>query len=134
MDIRERGTTTGTGTDTTTWRLAYLDVAAKEAKEFLNEEQYAHAVQQFVGLAEELDPRRPATVDVERIEDYWELRDKGGVLGKINLRIYFTIIDTTRTIVVLGCWKKEAEGKVPAFIRARIRSRLRFVKDQGQAN
>ena len=33
----------------------------------------------------------PLSVEVKSIEDYHELRDKGGALGKINFRAYFFI-------------------------------------------
>lgn len=61
------------------------------------------------------------------VENFFELKDKGGVLGKINLRIYFAVFDDFEAVVVLGCWKKEAEGKVPAYTLIRMRGRFRYV-------
>lgn len=78
-------------------------------------------------MAAESDPRKPALSDVRSIENYFELRDKGGVLGKLNVRVYFAVIECSKTIVVLGCYKKEAEDKTPQYIRSRMRNRLRFV-------
>jgi hypothetical protein len=42
-------------------------------------------------LAMEVDPTHPATVTVEAIEDFYELKEKGGILGKKNIRVFFGI-------------------------------------------
>lgn len=65
------------------WDLGYLDAAAKDARRFLAEAQYAHIVQQFDDLAGESDPAQSDTVDVRPIDDFFELRDKGGLLGRL---------------------------------------------------
>ena len=124
MEIRP-----GARTRTQVWKLSHVAVAAKEGGRFLDETQYAHAVDLCVQLAEEQDPRRPLTLDVDKIEEFYELKDKGGVLGKINLRIYFAVFDESKEVVVLGCWNKNVEGKVPTYIKTRMRNRLRFVLD-----
>jgi len=111
------------------WPLKYVNIAAKDASKFLTDAQYAHALDLCRQLAAEKNPRYSDLLDVEAIEDFFELKDKGGVLGKINLRIYFAVFDgEEKSIVVLGCWKKETDGQVPRYIKARMRSRLRFVK------
>jgi hypothetical protein len=113
------------------WRLAFFEQAVAEAKSFLTEPQYAHAVEQFELLAQEEDPTHPVLADVKAINDFHELRDKGGVLGKINLRVYFWVCDAPlRIIVVLGAWKKEAEGKTPPRILARMKSRRRLAEQE----
>jgi len=111
MEIRRREGKTGTDEHTKAWALAYLDVAAKEGRKILDDDQYAHVVQQFEALATEQVPSMVAYADVKPIEDFFELRDKGGVLGQINLRVYFAIVGEQHTLVVLGCYKKEDEGK-----------------------
>ncbi len=107
------------------WTLAYFDAAAADGRRFLTEEQYWYVVGQLEQLGDEDDPTHPLTVDVRPIEDYHELRDKGGILGKINLRVYFWVATEHRTIVVLGSVKKEAEGKVPSHVKIRMRNRKR---------
>src|SRR4051794_9773379 len=89
------------------WALAYLPVAADEGRKFLNDDQYAHAVGLIEALAFEQDPTHPKTVDVRPFKgmDFFEVRDKGGVLGKINLRIFFTVDHDRKRIVVLGAIK-----------------------------
>lgn len=110
-----------------TWELAYTDVSGKEAHKILTDDQYAHVVQQFEILAGEVNPRGSRIVDVRPIESFHELRDKGGILGKINLRVYYTVLDDKKKIVVLGCYKKEDEGATPVRIKARMRNRMRIV-------
>ncbi|MGE3175845.1 MAG: hypothetical protein AB7O32_00130 [Vicinamibacterales bacterium] len=107
------------------WSVLYLEQAASEARSFLNEEQYAHAVDLLRTLAEEVDPRRAQMVQVESVEDFFELKDKGGVLGKINMRVFFIVLPASKAIVVLGAVKKEADGKTPTVVRCKIRVRKR---------
>lgn len=111
------------------WSVYYLSVAREEATAFLNDGQYAHAVDLVRALASEADPTHPATVTVEAVEGFFELKDKGGILGKINLRVYFTVSPKEKTIVVLGAIKKEAEGQTPAWVKIRIRNRLRKFRE-----
>ncbi|MCW5775080.1 MAG: hypothetical protein KIS87_01365 [Phycisphaeraceae bacterium] len=107
------------------WSVYYLSVARDEAMAFLNGGQYAHVVDLVRALATEPDPSHPTTVTVEAIEDFYELKDKGGILGKINLRVYFTLNSKEKAIVILGAIKKEADGQAPAWVKIRIRNRLR---------
>lgn len=121
--------TTGTRTqgEAATWGLAYTDVSAKEAHKILTVDQYAHVVQQFELLASEVTPRLNSIVDVRAIESFFELREKGGILGKINFRAYYAVLDDKHLVVVLGCYKKEDEGATPVRIKTRMRNRLRIV-------
>lgn len=95
----------------------------------MSDDQYAHAVESFDQLACEQNPRLSATQDVRPIDDFFELRDKGGILGKINLRVYFAVFDEQKLLVVLGCRKKEEENQVPSFVVAKMRNRLRVAKE-----
>src|SRR5262245_30271387 len=71
------------------WNVLIIDFAFDEAMKFLDEAQYAHLAEQFRELAGQADPTRSLTVSVDAIEDFHELRDKGGVLGKINVRVFY---------------------------------------------
>ncbi len=126
--IKTRTTTSATG-GPTTWRLGYLRVCEKEARKLLNDSQYEHVLYLFDDLARSDDPRRSETQDVRAIEDFYELRDKGGILGKINLRVYFAVFDNVRVILALSCHKKENEGKTPGYIKAKVRNRMRYAKE-----
>jgi hypothetical protein len=113
-----------------TWDLAYLKVASEEGRTFLSEVQYDHAVHQFEALACEKDPSHPkCAVDVQSHGDFLEMRDKGGVLRKINLRVYFILVDKpSKTIVVLGAYKKEDEGQTPRQVVIKMRNRAKVAK------
>ena len=130
MEAKTRALKKGTSLETPKWELAYLEVAEKEARKFLTEEQYVHAVQQFEQLAYETDPTNSETQDITKIEDFYELRDKGGLLRKINLRVYFTLFEKKKQILVLAAYKKEDESKVAKRIIIRVRNRLRVARKQ----
>ncbi len=107
------------------WTLAYLDVAEKDGTSFLDPDQYAHAVSLFDDLASESNPRISDRQSVKKIDEFYELRDKGGILRKINLRVFFAVLDEKKLILVLGSIKKEDEGAVPNYIVRKMRNRLR---------
>lgn len=110
------------------WRLLYLEAAAREGRKILDDIQYAYVLEAFDEIALARDPKSPETHDVVPIYDFFEFRDKGGHLGKINLRVYFSVHEEVRSIVVLSTYKKEDEGKTPARIVRRAKNRLRQVK------
>lgn len=116
--------------ETPQWELGYLEAAKRDAKRFLTEEQYTHAIQLFEDLAYESNPTKSETQDVCKIFEFYELRDKGGILGKINLRIYFTIFKERKLILVLATYKKEDDSQVPHHIVIRVRNRLRVIKEE----
>lgn len=110
------------------WRVGYLEAANKDASKFLDEDQIEHLRQQIIDLATHENPRVSQTQNVERIEDFFELKDKGGILGKISVRVFFAVFDEDTLIVVLGCHKKESEGQTPRHVIVRVRNRLRQAK------
>ncbi len=112
------------------WELGYLEAAEKDARKFLTDEQYAHAVELFESLACEPEPTRSKTQRVEKVQEFYELKDKGGILGKINLRVYFALVKKRLLILVLAVYKKEEEEKTPPHIVIRIRNRFRAAMRQ----
>ncbi len=102
-----------------------LGIAAKEGREFLTPGQYRHVsdlVKQLVGFGRrEFDSH----LVYRQVGEFWELKDKGGTLGKINVRVYFKFDDKKNEIVVLSAYKKEDDGAVPKHILIRIRNRWR---------
>ena len=127
MRINDRAPRTRDG-KTQSWRLRYLDAAVKEGRKILDDIQYAYAVEAFDEIAFARNPKSPETHDVRPIFEFFELRDKGGHLGNINLRCYFSVQEEERQIVVLSVYKKEDEGQAPNRIVRRARNRLRHVK------
>lgn len=130
MKVRTRKAKRSSSLETPKWELGYLDAAEKDARKFLSDEQYAHAIQLFEDLAYESDPTKSQTQDVRKIDQFYELRDKGGILGKINLRVYFALFDGRKIILALCTYKKEDEGKTPPHIVTRVRNRLRIAQQE----
>lgn len=113
------------------WSVWVLDIAHPEAMDVLNPEQYAHVAEQFKELARHDDPTHSEVVDVRPIEEYYELRDKGGVLARLNVRVFFWVDKGKRAIVVLGTINKKNDGQTPKGDRIRMRRRLRLYREGG---
>jgi len=115
------------------WTVLILDLAHREAGEFLTEAQYRHVAEQVQELTRETDPTHAVTQTVRAVEDFWELKDKGGVLGKINVRVFFVLDKPRAAIVVLGAINKKNEGPTPFGDKARMKRRARkyFAGDYG---
>jgi hypothetical protein len=107
------------------WSVHILDVAHAEAIDLLDEDQYQHAAQQVKELAREDDPSHSVTQSVDSIEAFLELRDKGGILGNINLRIFFHLDAERSVLLVLGVINKKNDGPTPKGDKVRMRNRLR---------
>lgn len=107
------------------WRIGYLDVVKKEAQKHLTDEQYAHVIGLIEELACEDDPTKSQTQHVEKIENFYELKDKGGILGKINVRVYFILIPEQKLVLTLKFDKKEQDGKPSRHAVTSVRNRLR---------
>jgi len=107
------------------WGVDVLDQSHSEAMAFLDEAQYSHIAAQVRELAMEDEPTLSQTVDVRPIDTFFELRDKGGILKKINVRVFFCLCRTPRKLVVLGAINKKNDGKTPDYIRVLMRYRMR---------
>jgi hypothetical protein len=107
------------------WRVLVFDNAYREAMSFLKAYQYRHLALQVQELAREQDPSHSETVDVQPIEDFHELRDRGGVLANLNVRVFFGIDKSSRDIVVLGAINKQNNGPTPKGDKVRMRRRWR---------
>ena len=58
MKVKTRTLKTDLAHETPQWELGYLEAAERDAKRFLTEEQYVHAIQLFEDLAYESDPTK----------------------------------------------------------------------------
>lgn len=124
------GVKKGGGVPPTTfkWSVAILDVAHREASELLTDVQYRHLAMQVKELAKQIEPTHSETVDVKKIEDYYEISDRGGVLGDINVRVFFGVHGQEPWIIVLGVIKKQNNGKTPMGDKIRMTRRWRKFK------
>src|SRR5215469_490289 len=92
------------------WNVHILDLAFDETMGFCNGDQYQHLAMQMKELAREEDPTHSQTLSVDAIEDFHELRDKGGILGGMNVRVFFFLDKKIQALVVLGAIKKQNDG------------------------
>lgn len=109
------------------WNLVILDLAFSEAMKFLDESQYRHLSELFWQLAGQGDPTHSLTISVRAIEDLMELRDKGGILHGLNVRIFYYVDkrDGHRSIVIVGAIVKKNDGATLEVEKIRMRRRLR---------
>lgn len=107
------------------WSIEAFDAVLAEASKLFTEPQYWHVVDQFRQLASEVDPTHSNIVSIDAIEDFLELREKGGPLGRLNARIYFFLDKQNKCIVLLGARKKENNGPTTVACRIAMRHRLR---------
>jgi len=107
-------------------RIDCLQIAVAEAKGFLDGPRYEHAVDLVKRLRDFCDREKTSDLNLKAVENFFEISDKGGVLGKINLRIFFAYYSRWRTIVILGVWKKEVENQTPAYIKERMKNRMNW--------
>jgi hypothetical protein len=107
------------------WSVLVLDAAHKEAAKLYNADQYHHLSMQVRELARQERPTERITVDVQPIGGFYEIRDKGGILGKINARVFFFVDAEARSIVVLGTIKKESEDQTPPYVVTLMTRRMR---------
>ena len=77
------------------WTVAILDIAFEEALAAVGEHGYSHFAMQFKIMATSSDPTHCEEVDVRSVEDFYEVRDGGGVCGNVNVRVFFGM-DTER--------------------------------------
>ena len=108
------------------WGLEILDLSTQEARGFLSDTQYSHVAQQFRQLCREDEPTTSALVGVRPIDDFHELRDKGGPLGRINVRVFFFVHHERRNLVILGCINKKNDGSTPLGDVRRMARRKRL--------
>jgi hypothetical protein len=107
------------------WNVVILAQVHHEAMKFLDVDQYAHMAALVRELARQDDPTHVETVDVRPVEAFHEVRDKGGILGGLNVRVFYCLDRGSRRIVVLGAIKKENDGPTPLGDKVRMRGRMR---------
>jgi hypothetical protein len=107
------------------WNVFLPSPAFEDARKFLNDDQYQHLAMQVKELARQVDPTHPLGLDVDAIENFHELRDKGGVLGGMNVRVFFYVDKSRKAVVILGAIRKQNDGPTPKGDRSRMARRLR---------
>jgi|GEM_PF-2804077 hypothetical protein len=89
----------------------WLEQAAKEASKVLPHAAARAQLQKIVErLGSSTTGRWPEDLDIRSLYSYrglYELRQKGGAIGKIAVRVFFGVIG--RTVYILGVTKKQSE-------------------------
>lgn len=73
------------------------------------------------------DAEATADLRVDKIGNgLWELKAKGNVLGKINVRAFFAPVPGRAQVVMLGAFKKENEGSTRPHRVTKMLNRLEY--------
>ena len=118
-----RGPHTG-GYESNKLVVVVLEAAKREGHKILNDLQYEY-IRQMVQRLEDFGNRKElCDLDIRSISTFWELREKGGVLGKINLRVYFGLMPEEGEVVIAMAYKKEEEDQVPRRVIVLVEDRI----------
>ena len=108
------------------WNVHYVsDITYKEARKQLSEVQYQHIKSQIVELSHYRNPRECPTVWTEPIGTIYELKDKGGILGNKNVRVFW--FTDGRDLIILGVHKKEDDRQLRPSVLKKYERRRRLV-------
>ena len=111
------------------WNVWILELAFQEALSILRRGQYRHMVLQVKELASQEEVSRSDTIDIRPInDDIFEIRDYGGILGGLNIRLFYGVDHPRRCIIVLGVFKKQNNGPTPKGDLVRNQRRWRLYK------
>ena len=112
------------------WSVGILDLAHREAMSvLLNSGQRRHIALQVKELASQYEVSTSETLDVRPIgDDIFEIRDYGGILGGLNIRLFCGVDHSKRCIIVLGIFKKQNNGPTPKGDLVRNQRRWRLYK------
>jgi len=102
-----------------------LKVAMREGQDILTPNGYAEVAKLLRTRLPEFGNRKAmADLDIRPFGEFWELRLKGGYVGKINLRVYFADVPARGEIVVLKAYKKEEGGRTSPYVMITLEDRL----------
>ncbi len=107
------------------WTVDLMGPASADARKVLTTDQYNQIASQFTLLAANDEATRHELLDIRPIENYHELRDKGGIFGRTNVRVFYFAIKDPRIIVILGVVKKENDGPTQMHTKFTMRKRRR---------
>jgi hypothetical protein len=105
-----------------------LDAARREGHKILSDPQYDHVVDLLKRLVDFGNQEELGDLSIEPISSFWELREKGGILGKINLRVYFGTLPEVQELIVAKAYKKHEEGQTPPHVIVAVENRLEEYK------
>ena len=107
------------------WGVLVFREAYAESKQICSKIQRDHLRDVVKILASEKDPTHSVMVDVEKVEDFYEIRDKGGTLGQLNIRLFFHLDKKNKEIVIVRTIHKQNNGPTPKADKILIAYRIR---------
>lgn len=107
------------------WSVAIIDLVYEEAVPLLTEVGYAHMSLQMRELAKQEDPTRSDLIDVQAVDDFYEIRDHGSPFGGRNVRLFFGTDKGNRVLIPLGVIVKQNNGPTPLGDKIRMGRRWR---------
>jgi hypothetical protein len=84
-----------------------------------------------IGLVDFGNEEEIGDLAIESIQSFYELKEKGGILGRINLRVYFGTIPEEHKLVIAKTYKKDEEGPPPRYVVISVEDRLEEYKAGG---
>ncbi len=104
--------------------LVVLQRAIEEGHDELNDGEYWHCVAILKKLRWFRDAAKCAQLKIKPIDGIFELSERGGLLGKKNIRFYFKTIDEMDELVVLKTYRKDEEDQTPRHVIINAKTRL----------
>lgn len=101
-----------------------LKEAKDEGRRILTDEQYWYVVGIERRLTEFGDKKAMSDLRISQFGNFWALKLKGGMLKRINLRIYFSHQPKLREVIVLKTYKKEDDRRVYPGLEDTLEDRL----------
>ncbi len=91
-----------------------IGYAQKEGRTILkNDGKYQHIVDIEKRLVDFGNLEETCDLDIRSFHEFFELRERGGLLGNINLRVFFAHLPERNEIVILKTYKKERNDQTP---------------------
>jgi hypothetical protein len=124
-------------TDTPHWSVSVLDIFDRELADLLTDDQRDHLWDIVTDLTTESDPLACPTADIGTLklsngERIHVLRDRAGLLKKMELQAFFVLVQTPDdpAILFLGLWDHPHAKKLPFSLSLLLEVRLSRVQRQ----
>jgi hypothetical protein len=105
-------------------KVVALAWAKQEARELLPDWKYWRLVRIVKRLADFGNKHATSDLRIAPFGEFWALKLKGGIFGKLNLRVYFAHVEERGEVVILMTYKKEAERRVSPHVMVSLEDRL----------
>jgi hypothetical protein len=106
------------------YEVVVLKKAIDEGRKELNDGEYWHVVNILRKLVDFNDSAAMSELDIKPIDGIYELREKGGLLGKKNMRFFFDAFPKANKLVIARAYRKDEEDQTPRHIIINAHTRL----------